>query len=306
MPYGWEIKVNSTFTKSDLSLFYPGDFFEITDYCINENSVVVKLKSTSRSCECPKCHHISNKYHGTYTRSVQDLPVIGKSTSVIITSHEYECQNEDCPAKTIVERFDNFIGYYGRFTERCEDFITMLALETSCEGASRICNYTGIHVSGDTIVRILKKRFSHMESGIVGSSIGIDDFSTKKGNTYCTVVCDADSHKPVAVLNGRDGSALKEWLKKNKHIKTVTRDRASAYAKVVSEELPDAMQIADRFHLHQNLLEIVKKCIASALPEIVRIESDCNPNDCTGKLEENIQNAETSEDMDKKNLICCG
>ena len=93
---------------------------------------------------------------------------------------------------------------------------------------------------------------------------------------------------------------------KNKHIKTVTRDRASAYAKVVSEELPDAMQIADRFHLHQNLLEIVKKCIASALPETVRIESDCNPNVCTGKLEENIQNAETSEDMDKKNLICCG
>ena len=41
-------------------------------------------------------------------------------------------------------------------------------------------------------------------------------------------------------------------IKENKHIKVVTRDRASEYAKVIQEELPDAMQVADRFHLHQN------------------------------------------------------
>lgn len=42
-------------------------------------------------------------------------------------------------------------------------------------------------------------------------------------------------------------------------MRIVTRDRASAYAKVIKEELPDAMQIADRFHLHQNFLEAIKK-----------------------------------------------
>ena len=39
---------------------------------------------------------------------------------------------------------------------------------------------------------------------------------------------------------------------KNKHINVVTTDRASAYAKVIAEGLPDAMQVADRLHLHQN------------------------------------------------------
>ena len=51
---------------------------------------------------------------------------------------------------------------------------------------------------------------------------------------------------------------LKEWLKNNKHIKAVTRDREDAYASAIQEILSDAMQIADRYHLHQNLLEAIK------------------------------------------------
>lgn len=51
----------------------------------------------------------------------------------------------------------------------------------------------------------------------------------------------------------------------------MTRDRASAYAKTVEEILPDCMQIADRFHLHQNLLEAVKSVINSAVPVDIKI-----------------------------------
>ena len=39
--------------------------------------------------------------------------------------------------------------------------------------------------------------------------------------------------KPVAILDGRDGKTLKEWLSKNKHVKAVTRDRASAYSAAI-------------------------------------------------------------------------
>lgn len=290
-------------SKLDLHSFYPEEYFEIDECCVNDTSVLIQLKSKRHTCECPKCHQISNYYHGTYKRYVQDLPVLGKNTSIILTAHEYECQNEQCSCKTISENFSHFLGYYGRFTERCEDFISTLALETSCEGAARICKHLGIQISGDTIIRILKKRFSQMKIEPVGSCIGIDDFSIKKGSTYCTVVCDTDSHKPVAILEGRDGKSLKEWLNENKHIKTITRDRASAYAKIITEELPDAMQIADRFHLHQNLLEIIKKCISSNVPSIIRIESDANVNVTETISEEIIPAPEILDDASKKNLI---
>ena len=79
------------------------------------------------------------------------------------------------------------------------------------------------------------------------------------------------NHEPITLLDGRNGDTLRDWLKNNKHIKVVTRDRASAYAKVISEELPDAMQVADRFHLHQNLLEAIKKALNHEVPATVNI-----------------------------------
>lgn len=68
-----------------------------------------------------------------------------------------------------------------------------------------------------------------------------------------------------------DGDTLRKWLKNNKNIKVVTRDRASAYAKVISEELPDTMQVADRFHLHQTLLKAIKKALNYELPGTISI-----------------------------------
>ncbi len=85
---------------------------------------------------------------------------------------------------------------------------------------------------------------------------------------------DEATHTPVAILDGRDGRSLKEWLVYNKQVKTITRDRASAYASAIQEVLPDAMQIADRFHLHQNLLEAIKNTVNSTMPVDIKIPGD--------------------------------
>lgn len=85
----------------------------------------------------------------------------------------------------------------------------------------------------------------------------------------------------------------------------VTRDRASAYAKVIMEELPNTMQIADRFHLHQNLLEIIKKCISSSLPQTLRVESDLD-RETTGDITEKSRQPSVGSDNSKKNPIQCG
>ena len=96
-------------------------------------------------------------------------------------------------------------------------------------------------------------------------------FAYKKRHTYGTIIVDEKTHEPIILLDGRNGDTLRAWLKHNKHIKVVTRDRASAYAKVIAEELPDAMQVADRFHLHQNLLEAIKKALNHELPSTISI-----------------------------------
>ena len=60
----------------------------------------------------------------------------------------------------------------------------------------------------------------------------------------------------------------------NKHIKIVTRDRAGAYAKAISDALPEAIQVADRFHLFQNMMDTVKETLRSQLPERIEISNE--------------------------------
>ena len=74
-----------------------------------------------------------------------------------------------------------------------------------------------------------------MKINTCSSTVGIDDFSFKKRHNYGTIIVDEKTHKPIAILDGRDGKTLSTWLKDNKHIKVVTRDSASAYAKLLSK-----------------------------------------------------------------------
>lgn len=261
-------------SKDFLQTFYPAEYLKINEIRNNPNQIVIKMKSTSHACQCQKCGQEAQKSHGTYIRNVQDLPILGKNVMLEIKSYEYNCGNPECEAVSTVEDFGGFLSYYGRMTERCADFLCTLALETSCEGAARICKEIGIKTSGDTIIRTLIKKYENQPLPECGDVIGVDDFAFKKRHTYGTIIVDEKTHQTIAILEGRDGKTLKEWLKSNKHIRTVTRDRASAYAKAILEELPDAMQIADRFHLHQNLLEAVKKALGREIPATIAIPKE--------------------------------
>ena len=250
-----------------INSFYPETELNITKIQEYEKQILMRMKSISKDCRCPKCGYITDKYHGTYIRKVQDLPILGKMVQLEICSHEYECINNDCEVTTFAETFDGFLNTYSRMTERCADFICTLAMESSCEGCARICKALGIKISGDTVIRLLLRKYESLPGPEVGDVIGVDDFAYKKRHTYGTIIVNEKNHEPIALLDGRNGDALRNWLKNNKHIKVVTRDRASAYA----EELPDAMQVADRFHLHQNLLEAIKKALNHTFPATVSI-----------------------------------
>lgn len=70
--------------------------------------------------------------------------------------------------------------------------------------------------------------------------------------------------------------------------------KAFHYAKAISEVLPDAIQVADRFHLHQNLLQAVKDAIKRVLLEKIEV---------TDYAETTI-NVCSEQEMSKKNILC--
>lgn len=249
----------------DMQKFYPEEL-QIAAVDQEDSEIVFRIYSRTEICKCPKCGVESTHKHGTYERKVQDLPILGRRTYLLVNAFEYQCDNMECDATTFAESIDGFLSRFGRMTERLAQFVCGLALETSCETCARILGAMNVKISGDTVIRLLLRRYSAQPIPECSSTVGIDDFAFKKRHTYGTIIVDEAAHKPVAVLEGRDGASLKEWLKQNQHVTTVTRDRASAYAKAVEEVLPGCMQIADRFHLHQNLMDAVNKILSREIP----------------------------------------
>lgn len=288
-------------TELDIQSFYPPEL-KITGIVESDDQITIHMHSMSQEATCHICGASLVKHHGTHKRRVQDLPILGKRVMLEMQIYDYQCTSDSCVSFAATETFNGFLSYNSRMTDRLEDFICLLALETSCEACARILNSAKIKVSGDTVIRLLIKRYLKQPRKTCGSTIGIDDFAFKKRHTYGTIIVDEATHSPVAILDGRDGKALKKWLQSNKHVTTVTRDRASAYAKAVEEVLPDCMQIADRFHIHQNLMDAVNKVLGRTIPAVIPVPAESSLKNDRPELTASFM--PSYDDGEKKSILC--
>ena len=228
----------------------------------------IYLRSTSTSAECPCCKTSSDEVHCTNFRHPQWMPINGMTTFAHIELKRFRCRNEECPQNTFVEQLDN-----ARRNQQRSDFVNLVLFAVSifCSDitAALICREMGIKVSHDSANRILSHISIEDDSDI--DKIGVDDVCLRKGQTYHTVIYDGNDHHLLALLDGRDGAALKEWLKGHHKITAVARDRAGAYASAITEILPKAMQVADRFHILQNLIGYLNEIFKANIPSQILV-----------------------------------
>jgi transposase len=246
-----------------------GEKYLIYDWKENGKETHIYVKSQTRAGKCPKCGEESERYHATYERTIQTIPMNRKTTYAKIIAYKYDCQNENCNCKVFMEVLPFVLASQVRTTE-LNMLILAVSLFLSNEGASKVLRLIGIKVSNDTIKRIYDSIEIQDEPEV--ESVGIDDVAIRKGESYATAIYDIKDHHLIALLEGRDASTLKEWLKNHRKINLVTRDRAGAYAQAINEILPDCVQVADRFHLLLNLIERMRNIFREEIPEEIFIK----------------------------------
>jgi transposase len=111
--------------------------------------------------------------------------------------------------------------------------------------------------SPDTLLRRVKRLKD--DSAPPPRVIGIDDWAWRKSQLYGTIVVDLERGDIVDLLPDRDGGTVKGWLGEHPGIELVSRDRSSTYAQASAEAAPQAQQVADRWHLLNNLREAIER-----------------------------------------------
>ena len=231
--------------------------------------VVVQVGCQFPGAACPECQHLSRRVHSHYTRTVADLPCAGRRVVLHLRVRKFVCRTPTCPQQIFTERLVTFVEAYARMTNRLRAAVQVLGMLTGGQSGARLASHLGMRVSAPTLLRRMRQVVLPPPRPV--RVVGIDDWAWRKGQTYGTILVDLEQHCPIDLLPDRTSATTQAWLGTRPEVQLVSRDRSVEYADAIRAGAPQAIQIADKFHLLKNLREALQQFLErkrSVLPTL--------------------------------------
>ena len=132
------------------------DKLEVNDIKKVNDIIYITCKISISNANCPYCGCTSNLVHSKYIRTINDLPIQNNQVKLLVITRKFFCQNSQCTHKTFSENL-SFVGSKAVKTNRLIEYIKNIALRDNSMYAVRTLKETGINVSSNTVLRIVKK-----------------------------------------------------------------------------------------------------------------------------------------------------
>jgi transposase len=227
---------------------------------IEGDLVTIDVRAAAGGAACPGCGRWCTKVRGRYVRRLHDAGAGGRRVVVRLLVRLLACGEAGCPRVSFAEQPPGLAVPYARRTPLLAGQLAAIAAGLAGRAGSRLARVLAVEVSRDTLVRVLMA-LPEPAAGLV-RVLGIDDFSLRKGQAYATLLVDMATGRPVDVLPDREQATVEGWLRAHPGAEVVCRDRGGAYAAAVRAAAPDAVQVADRWHVWHNLCQYAGQAVA--------------------------------------------
>lgn len=272
--------------------------FYVADMDVKEDKITYTIKHREPAqFICKHCGHSHQNYHDKDWIYLQDLPlgtrkVVWKVERMRILCH---CQMgyrvEQIRFKNnkhfLTQRYVNYIEY------------TLCTKMFTVADVARLFNldYGIIYkIDHDALLRLWQRAEVPDPE-----NIAVDEKSYKKGYKYVTIVSDVDRGIVIWVTQGNSKESLDEFFKvlgpeRCKKIKTVSKDLHKPYIQSCAEHIPQALEVADAFHVIQKINKTLDACRKELIESTATSKSEK-----AGLKEMNWVIRYKQENMNKKN-----